>query len=116
MVGSFCTHPVPFLGTRTKRNYFVVCVSRACGLCSFCEKIKKGPQQRKTIQVTQVIKRGKRGCRKGQRAKGKVLQKKERERGNASSALFFLAKNTLNNERNKRSGWFCFFAQPSNVE
>ena len=91
----------------------VACV---CGCVLFARKLKKGPQQRKTIQVTQVIKRGKRGCRKGQRAKGIILQKKERERGNASSALFFLAKNTLNNERNKRSGWFCFFAQLANVE
>lgn len=115
MVGSFCTHPVPFLGTRTKRNYFVVCVSRACGCVLFARKLKKDPQ-RKTIQVTSHKKREKRLPQKKGKGQRAYHKKKERERGNASSALFFLAKNTLNNERNKRSGWFCFFAQPSNVE
>jgi len=47
MVGSFCTHPVPFLGTRTKRNYFVVCVSRACGCVLFARKLKKDPNSAK---------------------------------------------------------------------
>ena len=63
----------------------VACV---CGCVLFARKLKKGPQQRKTIQVTQVIKRGKRGCRKLAKGKGHTTKKKrEAMRRALSSSL-----------------------------
>jgi len=89
MVGSFCTHPVPFLGTRTKRNYFFLwCACRVrVWLCSFCKKIKKRtPTAQNHPSHTSHKKREK---RLPQRAKGKGhhTTKKKREREAMRRAL-----------------------------